>query len=43
MLSGRTAGSLTVLFQGDESLVGQFAQVEVTEARGWSLRGRLLD
>ena len=41
LLSGRTAGSLTVLFPGGEELVGQFAQVEVTEARGWNLRGRI--
>lgn len=40
LLSGRTAGSLVVLFPGDDSLVGEFADVEVTEARGWSLRGQ---
>ncbi len=43
LLSGRTAGSLVVLFPGGEELVGQFAQVEVTEARGWSLRGRMAE
>lgn len=40
LLSGRTAGSLVVLFPGDGSLVGEFADVEVTEAKGWSLRGQ---
>lgn len=43
LLSGRTAGSLTVLFPGGDELVGEFAQVEVTEARGWSLRGRMTE
>ena len=43
LLSGRTAGSLVVLFPGEDSLVGDFAEVEVTEARGWSLRGRQID
>lgn len=43
LLSGRTAGSLVVLFPGEDSLVGEFAEVEVTEARGWSLRGRQVD
>ena len=42
LLSGRTAGSLTVLFPGSGELVGDFVQVEVTEAKGWSLRGRLI-
>lgn len=42
LLSGRTAGSLTVLFPGEDELVGEFSQIEVTEARGWSLRGRAI-
>ena len=40
LLSGRTAGSLVVLFPGEDSLVGEFAEVEVTGAKGWSLQGR---
>lgn len=40
LLSGRTPGSLIVLFPGDDSLIGNFAQVEVTEANGWSLKGK---
>ncbi len=40
LLSGRTPGSLIVLFPGDDSLVGNFAQVEVTETNGWSLKGK---
>ncbi len=43
LLQGRTLGSLTVDFPGDSGLVGQFAQVEVTEARGWALRGVRID
>ena len=42
LLQGRTPGSLVVDFPGDEGLVGQFAEVEVTEARGWALRGKEL-
>lgn len=40
LLSGRTQGSLVVLFSGDDSLIGEFADVEVTGAKGWSLRGQ---
>ncbi len=43
LLSGRTAGSLTVLFSGGRELIGEFAQVEITEARGWSLRGQIAE
>ncbi|WP_322202219.1 tRNA (N6-isopentenyl adenosine(37)-C2)-methylthiotransferase MiaB [Acutalibacter intestini] len=41
LLSGRTAGSLVVLFPGGDDWLDQFAQVQITEARGWSLRGCL--
>lgn len=41
LLSGRTASSLTVLFAGGDSLVGEYTQVDVTEARGVSLRGTI--
>ncbi len=40
-LSGRTAGGLVVLFSGDEGLIGQFAEVQVTEAKGLQLKGIL--
>ncbi len=39
LLSGRTAGSLVVLFPGEKELVGSFAEVEITEARGLQLKG----
>ena len=41
ILSGRTSGNIIVEFAGEESLVGQFAQVKITEARNWILRGKL--
>ncbi len=41
LLSGRTAGNLVVLFPGDDSLIGRFAETEVTEAKGLQLNGRL--
>lgn len=40
LLSGRTEGSIIVEFPGDNSLVGSFCDVEVTEARNWILRGQ---
>lgn len=41
LLSGRTEGGLVVLFAGDDSLCGEFAQVEVTDAKGLNLKGEL--
>lgn len=42
LLSGRTESNIIVEFSGDESLIGNFAEVEVTEARNWILRGKLV-
>ncbi len=42
-LAGRTEGGKTVNFQGDDSLIGKFVQVEITEAKTWSLTGRVVD
>ncbi|WP_369296952.1 tRNA (N6-isopentenyl adenosine(37)-C2)-methylthiotransferase MiaB [uncultured Neglectibacter sp.] len=39
LLSGRTAGSLVVLFPGEDSRIGTFETVEITEARGLQLKG----
>lgn len=39
LLSGRTAGSLMVDFPGGDELLGQFATVKVTAAKGWTLTG----
>lgn len=41
LLCGRTESSIVVEFPGDASMVGEFVQVEITEARNWILRGKL--
>ncbi len=41
MLSGRLESSKVVNFRGDESLVGRYVDVIITEARTWSLNGKL--
>lgn len=43
MLSGRLESSKVVNFRGDESLVGRYVDVIITEARTWSLNGKLKD
>ncbi len=40
-LSGRTGGNVIVEFEGDESLVGSFCEVEITEAGNYILKGKL--
>ena len=42
-LAGRTEGGKTVNFQGDNSLIGQFADVEITDAKTWSLMGKYIE
>jgi tRNA-2-methylthio-N6-dimethylallyladenosine synthase len=41
VLSGRTENNRVVNFAGPEKLIGQFVEVEITEALNNSLRGRL--
>jgi len=41
-LAGRTENNRVVNFDGDKSLIGGFAQLEITEALPNSLRGRLV-
>ena len=41
-LMGRTEGNLSIDFPGDESLIGSFAQIRITEAKNWLLRGELI-
>jgi len=41
-LSGRTNGGRLVHLKGDESLIGTFAKVKVTQATTWSLFGELI-
>ena len=40
-LTGRTRGNKVVVFDGDESLIGQLVNVKITEAQTWSLIGEL--
>lgn len=40
ILTGRTEGGKTVDFEGDESLIGSFAYVKITECKTWSLFGQ---
>lgn len=42
MLSGRCSSSKIVNFPGDESLVGKYVNVRITESRTWSLNGELV-
>jgi len=41
-LTGRTEGGRLVRLAGDEALIGQFCQVEITDASTWSLTGQLV-
>ena len=42
MLSGRLDSSKIVNFCGDESLIGKYVNVKITEAHTWSLNGELI-
>lgn len=42
ILTSRTSGNIIVEFAGDESLVGNFANVRITKARNWILNGELV-
>lgn len=42
ILTARTSGNIIVEFPGDESLIGQFADVKITKARNWILNGELV-
>jgi len=39
-LKGRTSGGRLVRLAGDDTLIGQFVQVEITSASTWSLTGK---
>ena len=41
-LSGRTAGNVIIEFEGDESLIGSFADVIVTNPKTWIVYGELV-
>ncbi|MCI6261139.1 tRNA (N6-isopentenyl adenosine(37)-C2)-methylthiotransferase MiaB [Pyramidobacter sp. SM-530-WT-4B] len=42
LLQGRNPADKVILFEGAESVIGTFADVEVTAADSWSLKGRIL-
>ena len=41
MLSGRTGGNIIIEFPGDESLIGEFIDVTVTNPRTWIVYGEI--
>lgn len=41
MLSGRTGGNIIIEFPGDESLIGEFTDVTVTNPRTWIVYGEV--
>ena len=41
-LAGKSEDFKVVIFPGDESLIGQYVQVKVTSATGWTLKGELV-
>lgn len=42
VLSGRTEGNVIIEFAGDESLVGSFCTVKVTEPKTWIVKGEFV-
>ena len=43
VLTGRTEGNISIEFEGEDKLIGQFADVKITKALTWILYGELLD
>ncbi len=41
-VSGRTQGNVIIIFPADESIVGQFCNVRITECKTWILKGELI-
>lgn len=42
-VSGRTQGNVIIIFPADESIVGQFCNVRITECKTWILKGELIN
>lgn len=42
-LTGKSNEFIIVEFAGDSSLIGQFVDVEITDARNWAVIGRIID
>ncbi|MBR5774359.1 MAG: tRNA (N6-isopentenyl adenosine(37)-C2)-methylthiotransferase MiaB [Clostridia bacterium] len=41
-VSGRTQGNVIIIFPADESIIGQFCNVRITECKTWILKGELI-
>lgn len=41
-ISGKSEEFIIVEFEGDESLIGQFVEVEITDAMNWAVFGKLI-
>lgn len=42
ILQTRTSGNIIVEVEGDDSLIGTFQKVEVTQSRNWILKGKII-
>lgn len=42
MIEGRTSGNIMIEFPGDESVIGSFREVKVTESLTWILKGEMI-
>ena len=42
MIEGRTSGNIMIEFPGDESVIGSFREVRVTESLTWILKGEMI-
>jgi tRNA-2-methylthio-N6-dimethylallyladenosine synthase len=42
-LSGKSRDFKIVVFPGDQIHIGDFVNVRITEASGWTLRGEMVD
>ena len=43
LIEGRTQGNILIEFPADESVIGSFREVKVTESLTWILRGELVN
>jgi tRNA-2-methylthio-N6-dimethylallyladenosine synthase len=43
LIEGRTEGNIIIEFPGDESIIGTYKNVTVTESLTWILRGRAVE
>ena len=43
LLSGRTDGNVIIEFSGDNSIIGKYVNVKVTQPLNWIVRGELVN